>query len=53
MLPKSLNHRVTRIHAVIYISFSSYKQQIGISNFDTEILFTYFLSKYFHDKSFK
>ena len=35
------------------ISFTSYKQPKRILNFCNEFLFTYFVSKYWHDKSFK
>ena len=34
------------------ISFTSYKEPIRISNFCSEFLFTYFISKYWQDKSF-
>ena len=37
----------------LYISFTSYEQPIRISNFCNEFLFTYFVSKYWQDKSFK
>ena len=35
------------------ISFTSFKQPIWISNFCNTFLFTYFVSKYWQDKSFK
>ena len=38
---------------LICISFTSYEQPIWISNFCNEFLFTYFVSKYWQDKSFK
>ena len=34
-------------------SFTSYEQPIRISNFCNKFLFTYFVSKYWQDKSFK
>ena len=37
----------------LYISFTSYEHPIRISNFCNEFLFTYFVSKYWQDKSFK
>ena len=46
-----LNHGDFNVY--IYISFSSYEQPIGISNFGNEILFIYFLSKYLQEKSFR
>ena len=35
------------------ISFTPYEQPIWISNFCNKFLFTYFVSKYWQDKSFK
>ena len=36
-----------------YISFASYEQPIWISNICNKFLLTYFVSKYWQDKSFK